>query len=58
MIKKNKGYENYYYYDTGHSVLILCLLKSWFTNNNSLKKLAKRKDKFNFTHKKESLYFF
>ncbi len=37
-----RKYENefYYCYDTGESVLLVCLLRSWFTKHTSLEKLA------------------
>ncbi len=46
MTLKNYEDENYYYYDTGKSVIIVCLLRSWFTNYSSLERLSKTKNKY------------
>lgn len=42
-----KKYENefYYYYDTGKSVILICLLRPWFTNYSTLEKLSKKLNK-------------
>lgn len=39
-----KQYEDdyYYFYDTGKSVILLCLLRSWFVNNTALEELSIR----------------
>lgn len=53
MVLKTHGNENYYYYDTGSSVILLCLLQPWFINNSSLEKLAKKKNKYGFMMNKQ-----
>lgn len=41
-------YENefYYFYDTGESVVLLCLLRPWFTSYSPLQKLSKKRNKY------------
>lgn len=42
-----KKYQNefYYFYDTGESVILICLLRPWFTNYSPLEKLSKKLNK-------------
>ena len=49
--------EFYYYYDTGESVIIICLLRSWFTNYSPLEKLSKTKDKLGMTKDRQTFIF-
>lgn len=49
--------EFYYYYDTGESVLIICLLRSWFTNYSPLEKLAKKMNKHGMMKDRQTFMF-
>ncbi len=49
--------EFYYYYDTGESVLIICLLRSWFTNYSPLEKLAKKMNKYGMMKDRQTFMF-
>lgn len=40
MTLKQYGDDYYYFYDTGDSVILLCLLKPWFINHTSLEELS------------------
>lgn len=37
---KQYGDDNYYFYDTGKSVILVCLLRSWFINHKPIKNLS------------------
>ncbi len=40
MTLKQYGDDYYYFYDTGDSVILLCLLKPWFISHTSLEELS------------------
>ena len=52
-----KKYNNefYYYYDTGESIVLLCLLRSWFTSHSSLEKLSKKMNKSGIMKDRQTL---
>lgn len=54
MTLKKYEDEYYYYYNTGESVIILCLLSSWFTNYSPLEKLSKTKNKYGMTKNRQT----
>ncbi len=49
--------ESYYYYDTGESVVLLCLLRPWFTSNTSLEKLSKTRNKIGIMKDRQTFMF-
>lgn len=54
LVLKQYGDDYYYFYDTGKSVLLLCLLQPWFTNHTPIKKLSIEKDnKWGFKKEKQ-----
>ena len=52
-------YENefYYFYDTGESVVLLCLLRPWFTSYSPLQKLSKKRNKYGQMKDRQTFMF-
>lgn len=54
---KQYGDDNYYFYDTGKSVILVCLLRSWFINHKPIKNLSLIENKYGFKKEKQVFMF-
>ena len=57
MVLKSYGDDYYYFYDTGKSVILVCLLRSWFINHKPIKKLGIIENKYGFKKEKQVFMF-
>ena len=53
MTLKQYGDDYYYFYDTGESVILVCLLRPWFINHKPIKKLGIIENKYGFKKDKQ-----